>query len=315
MAPSIRGSALKSSSLLEAPLADAPRSARATRRFVAIRPLLKPKILVGGAIVFVLVVAGVLAPWIAPYDPNAQNLAMALKPPQWLFGQHVLGTDAVGRDILSRLFYGARVSLLIAVLVVVISGVVGIGLGAISGYFAGTVDFAIQKLVEVIWAFPPLLLAIAIMAFLGQGLDNLILALVVQRWISYCRVARGQALSLRTREFVEAARALGASNARIILRHIMPNLFQSALVIGTFAMASAIISEAALSFLGLGVPPEIPTWGSMLADGRTYISTSWWLALFPGLCIFFTVLGINLLGDGLRDLLDPRLKRSGSGIG
>ena len=240
---------------------------------------------------------------------------MALKPPQWLFGPHALGTDAVGRDILSRLFYGARVSLLIAVLVVVISGVVGIGLGAISGYFAGTVDFAIQKLVEVIWAFPPLLLAIAIMAFLGQGLDNLILALVGQRWISYCRVARGQALSLRTREFVEAARALGASDARIIVRHIMPNLFQSALVIGTFAMASAIISEAALSFLGLGVPPEIPTWGSMLADGRTYISTSWWLALFPGLCIFFTVLGINLLGDGLRDLLDPRLKRSGSGIG
>jgi peptide/nickel transport system permease protein len=138
---------------------------------------------------------------------------------------------------------------------------------------------------------------------------------VAQRWISYCRVARGQALSLRTREFVDAARALGASHTRIILLHILPNLFQSAIVIGTFAMASAIISEAALSFLGLGVPPDIPTWGSMLAGGRTYISTSWWLALFPGLCIFFTVLGINLLGDGLRDILDPRLKRSGSGIG
>jgi peptide/nickel transport system permease protein len=277
--------------------------------------LLKPKIVVGGAIVLALILTGGLAPWIAPYDPNAQNLAMALKPPQWLFGAHVLGTDAVGRDILSRLFYGARVSLIIAIMVVLISGVVGVGLGAISGYFAGTVDFAIQKFVEVIWAFPPLLLAIAIMAFLGQGLENLIIALVVQRWISYCRVARGQALSMRTREFVDAARALGASNARIIMWHIMPNLFQSAVVIGTFAMASAIISEASLSFLGLGVPPEIPTWGSMLADGRTYISTSWWLALFPGLCIFFTVLGINLLGDGLRDLLDPRLKRSGSGIG
>jgi peptide/nickel transport system permease protein len=139
--------------------------------------------------------------------------------------------------------------------------------------------------------------------------------LVSQRWIAYCRVARGQALSLRTREFVDAARALGASHPRIIAYHILPNLFPSAVVIGTFSMASAIISEAALSFLGLGVPPEIPTWGTMLADGRTYISTSWWLALFPGLCIFFTVLGINLLGDGLRDLLDPRLKRSGSGIG
>jgi peptide/nickel transport system permease protein len=306
---------LANSSILNAPVADAPRPIRAKRRFTSIRPLLKPKIVVGGAIVLALIIAGALAPWIAPYDPNAQNLGMALKPPDWLFGPHALGTDAVGRDILSRLFYGARVSLLIAVMVVVISGVVGIGLGAVSGYFAGAVDFAIQKLVEVVWAFPPLLLAIAIMAFLGQGLDNLILALVAQRWISYCRVARGQALSMRTREFVEAARALGASDTRIIVRHIMPNLFQSALVIGTFAMASAIISEAALSFLGLGVPPEIPTWGSMLADGRTYISTSWWLALFPGLCIFFTVLGINLLGDGLRDLLDPRLKRSGSGIG
>jgi peptide/nickel transport system permease protein len=227
----------------------------------------------------------------------------------------MLGTDAVGRDILSRLFYGARVSLVIAVLVVIISGIVGVVLGAISGYFAGATDFLIQKLVEVVWAFPPLLLAIAIMAFLGQGLENLILALVSQRWIAYCRVSRGQALSLRTREFVDAARLLGANHTRIITRHIVPNLFPSAVVIGTFSMASAIIAEAALSFLGLGVPPEIPTWGSMLSDGRTYISTSWWLALFPGLCIFFTVLGINLLGDGLRDILDPRLKRSGSGIG
>ena len=305
---------MKSSVAVHASVRDLARKARATR-WRAIRPLLKPKVVIGAAIVLILIVAGALAPWIAPYDPNAQNLALALKPPQWLLGPHVLGTDAVGRDILSRLFYGARVSLIIAVTVVLISGVVGVGLGAISGYFAGAVDFAIQKFVEVIWAFPPLLLAIAIMAFLGQGLGNLILALVMQRWISYCRVARGQALSMRSREFVEAARALGATDARIIVRHIVPNLFQSAIVIGTFAMASAIISEAALSFLGLGVPPEIPTWGSMLADGRTYISTSWWLALFPGLCIFFTVLGINLLGDGLRDLLDPRLKRSGSGIG
>jgi peptide/nickel transport system permease protein len=305
---------LESSVAVDTPGGDIGRRSRAAR-WRAIHPLFKPKIVIGASIVLILIVAGALAPWIAPYDPNAQDLALALKPPQWPLGPHLLGTDAVGRDILSRLFYGARVSLIIAVTVVLISGVVGVGLGAISGYFAGAVDFAIQKFVEVIWAFPPLQLAIAIMAFLGQGLGNLILALVMQRWISYCRVARGQALSLRAREFVEAARALGASDARIIVRHIVPNLFQSAIVIGTFAMASAIISEAALSFLGLGVPPEIPTWGSMLADGRTYISTSWWLALFPGLCIFFTVLGINLLGDGLRDLLDPRLKRSGSGIG
>ena len=195
------------------------------------------------------------------------------------------------------------------------AGVMGIALGAISGYFAGRTDFFIQKLVEVVWAFPPLLLAIAIMAFFGQGLGILIFALVAQRWIPYCRVSRGQALSLRTRDFVDAARSLGATNTRIIMKHILPNLMQSAMVIGTFAMATAIISEASLSFLGLGVPPEIPTWGAMLADGRTYISTSWWLALFPGLCIFFTVLGINLLGDGMRDIFDPRLKRSGSGAG
>jgi peptide/nickel transport system permease protein len=152
------------------------------------------------------------------------------------------------------------------------------------------------------------------MAFLGQGLFNLILALVAQRWIPYCRVVRAQALSLRERDFVLAARCLGASQAEVILRHIIPNLIQTSLVIGTFAMASAIIAEASLSFLGVGVPPEIPTWGTMLADARIYISTAWWMPLFPGLCIFITVLGINLLGDALRDLLDPRLKRTGYGI-
>jgi peptide/nickel transport system permease protein len=306
---------LENSATLEARLVGERRTARNRRLRGALRPWLTPKVIGGGVIVLILVIVGLSAPWIAPYDPNSQNLSQALRPPEGVFGASVLGTDALGRDILSRLFYGARISLVIAVMVVIISGIVGIVLGAISGYFAGITDFLIQKLVEVVWAFPPLLLAIAIMAFLGQGLENLILALVSQRWIAYCRVSRGQALSLRSREFVDAARSLGARHARIIARHIMPNLLPSALVIGTFSMASAIISEAALSFLGLGVPPEIPTWGSMLADGRTYISTSWWLALFPGLCIFFTVLGINLLGDGLRDILDPRLKRSGSGIG
>lgn len=302
---------MANSTAIEADVASEPRS----RLRVVLRPWLTPKVAVGATIVAILIVSGALAPWISPYDPNGQNLTRVLRPPDWLLGPHVLGTDAVGRDILSRLFYGARISLVIAVMVVTISGVMGIALGAISGYFAGKIDFAIQKLVEVVWAFPPLLLAIAIMAFLGQGLENLILALVSQRWIAYCRVSRGQALSLRTREFVDAARSLGAGHTRIIFYHILPNLFPSAVVIGTFSMASAIIAEAALSFLGLGVPPEIPTWGTMLADGRTHISTSWWMALFPGLCIFFTVLGINLLGDGLRDILDPRLKRSGSGMG
>lgn len=279
-----------------------------------LRPLLNAKVLTGGVIVSTLVVVGILAPLLAPHDPNAQHLRSMLQSPEWFGGDHFLGTDNLGRDILSRIIYGARVSLLVALAVVAISGIVGVSLGAISGYFGGKVDFSIQKLVEVVWAFPPLLLAIAILAFLGQGLFNLILALVAQRWIQYCRVVRGQTLSLRSRDFVTATQALGASDSRIIWRHIIPNIIQTSLVIGTFAMASAIISEASLSFLGLGVPPEIPTWGTMLADARIYISTAWWLALFPGLCIFLTVLGINLLGDALRDLLDPRLKRTGSGL-
>tara|TARA_B100000886_G_scaffold338687_1_gene302123 strand:- start:5454 stop:6341 length:888 start_codon:yes stop_codon:yes gene_type:complete len=281
----------------------------------AIGPWLKPKIVVGGAFVLLLFFMGIFAPLISPYDPNSQDLLKTLQPPAWFSGQHFLGTDHVGRDILSRIFFGARISLIISLTVVLISGCIGVFLGAISGYFIGFYDFLIQKLVEVVWAFPPLLLAIAVVAFFGQGLSILIIALVLQRWIPYCRVSRGQALSLRDRDFVHAARSLGATSPRIIGVHILPNLMQATLVIGTFAMADAIIAEASLSFLGLGVPPEIPTWGSMLADGRTYISTSWWLAFFPGLCIFCTVLGINMLGDGMRDIFDPRLKRSGSGTG
>ena len=281
--------------------------------WAGLRPWMQAKVIVGGLIVCALIIVGILSPWIAPYDPGKQALEATLKAPQWFDGVHFLGTDNLGRDILSRIIYGARVSLLVAFAVVLISGFVGVTLGAISGYFGGKIDFAIQKLVEVVWAFPALLLAITILAFLGQGLFNLILALVAQRWIQYCRVVRGQALSLRGRDFVTATRALGASNERIIRRHILPNLIQISLVIGTFSMASAIIAEASLSFLGLGVPPEIPTWGTMLADSRSYISTAWWLALFPGLCIFLTVLGINLLGDAIRDLLDPRLKRTVKG--
>lgn len=277
-------------------------------------PRLHVKAFTGGLIVLIFVVIGIFGPSLAPHNPNKQELTAMLKPPQGMGTANVLGTDNLGRDILSRIVYGARVSLIVAFAVVFVSGLIGISLGAISGYFGGKVDFFIQKLVEVIWAFPPLLLGITIMAFLGQGLFNLILALVAQRWIPYCRVVRGQALSLRQRDFVVAARCLGASQRQIITRHIIPNLIQTSLVIGTFAMASSIIAEASLSFLGVGVPPEIPTWGTMLADSRIYISTAWWLPLFPGLCIFITVLGINLMGDGLRDLLDPRLKRTGAGI-
>lgn len=279
-----------------------------------ILPRLHLKAFTGGAIVLAFILVGLFGPALAPFDPNKQELTAMLKAPQGLGATHVLGTDNLGRDILSRIIYGSRVSLMVAFAVVFISGFIGVALGSISGYFSGKIDFAIQKLVEVVWAFPPLLLGITIMAFFGQGLFNLIVALVAQRWIPYCRVVRGQTLSLRGRDFVAAAEGLGASNRQIITRHIIPNLIQTSMVIGTFAMASSIIAEASLSFLGVGVPPEIPTWGTMLADARIYISTAWWLPLFPGLCIFTTVLGINLLGDALRDLLDPRLKRSGAKI-
>jgi peptide/nickel transport system permease protein len=277
-------------------------------------PRLHAKAFTGGMIVVLFILIGILGPSLAPQDPNKQELTRMMKAPQGVGSPNVLGTDNLGRDIFSRVIHGARISLLIAFAVVFVSGFIGISLGAISGYFGGKTDFIIQKLVEVVWAFPPLLLGITIMAFLGQGLFNLILALVAQRWIPYCRVVRAQALSLRERDFVVAARGLGASQAQVIRRHIIPNLIQTSLVIGTFAMASSIIAEASLSFLGVGVPPEIPTWGTMLADARIYISTAWWMPLFPGLCIFITVLGINLLGDALRDLLDPRLKRTGTGI-
>lgn len=275
----------------------------------ALRPWLNFKVLFGGLILLSFILSALFAPYLAPFDPNKQDLMRAMIAPQWLSGPHVFGTDHVGRDLLSRLIYGARISLSIAASVVIISGAVGVFLGVVSGYFGGRIDFLIQKVVEMVWAFPPLLIAIAILAFLGQGLGNLILALTLQRWIPYSRVVRAEAMTLKEREFVMAARSIGASHLRILARHLLPNLIQSALVIGTFAMAAAIIAEAALSFLGLGVPPQIPTWGSMLADGRAYVSTSWWMSLFPGLAIFATVLAINLLGDALRDNLDPKLKR------
>ena len=287
---------------------------RAPVQATRVLPRVHVKAFTGSLIVLIFIAVGIFGPAFAPHNPNKQELTAMLKPPQGMGSVNVLGTDNLGRDIFSRVVYGARVSLIVAVAVVFVSGLIGITLGAVSGYLGGKIDFVIQKFVEVMWAFPPLLLGITIMAFLGQGLFNLILALVAQRWIPYCRVVRGQALSLRERDFVVAAQCLGASRRQIITRHIIPNLIQTSLVIGTFAMASSIIAEASLSFLGVGVPPEIPTWGTMLADARIYISTAWWLPLFPGLCIFITVLGINLVGDGLRDLLDPRLKRTTSGI-
>ncbi len=241
---------------------------------------------------------------ITPHSPDRQSLMSALEPP--LSRGYILGTDHLGRDIFARMVSGARVSLMIAASVVVISGFVGVLVGALSGYLGGIRDVVAQKIVETFWAFPPILLAIAILAFFGQSLSNIIIALAIQRWIPYARISRAQTLTLRSKEFVEAAQVMGGGLSWIMRKHILPNLVASAIIVATFSMATAILAEASLSFLGLGVPPQIATWGGMLAEGRSYITRAWWLAVFPGLGIFITVLGLNLLGDWLRDQFDPK---------
>ena len=269
------------------------------------------KIWIGGVILVLLLVCGVSAPLLAPYDPQEQKLEDRLRPPSLSLQDsrlYLLGTDNLGRDIMSRIIYGARISLLVGAATVIVAGLIGCLLGAIAGYFGDLTDEVVNKTTEIFLAFPFLLLAIALMAFLGQGLLNLILALVLSRWVQYCRVVRGEVLSLREREFILAVQALGGRDFYVVLRHILPNTVASITVVATFSMAVVIISEASLSFLGLGVPAHIPTWGSMLSEGRAYMYRAPWLTIFPGLAIFVTVFGINLLGDGLRDILDPKLR-------
>lgn len=270
------------------------------------------KVMVGGIILAGLVICGLAAPLLAPFDPQEQRLESRLQAPAWLGGRaqaNLLGTDNLGRDILSRIVYGSRISLLVGATTVVLAGLVGCFLGAVAGYFGKRVDEVVGKITELFLAFPFLLLAIALMAFLGQGVVNIIIALMVSRWVQYCRVVRGEVLSLKERDFVTAAKALGAGDYYVLLRHVMPNTLASVTVVATFGMAIVIISEASLSFLGLGVPAHIPTWGSMLSEGRSYMNRAPWLTIFPGMAIFVTVFGINLLGDGLRDILDPKLRR------
>ena len=270
------------------------------------------KVWVGGAILALLFVCGVAAPLLAPRDPQAQTLEDRLRPPRWLANgspAYLLGTDNLGRDMLSRIIYGSRISLLVGAATVVFAGLLGCMLGAVAGYFGKTADEIVSKVSEIFLAFPFLLIAIAIMAFLGQGVGNLILALMLSRWVQFCRVVRGEVLSIRERDFVTAAKALGGKDWYVLFRHVVPNTLASVTVVATFGMAIVIITEASLSFLGLGVPVNIPTWGSMLSEGRSYINRAPWLTIFPGVAIFITVFGINLLGDGLRDIFDPKLKR------
>jgi peptide/nickel transport system permease protein len=262
--------------------------------------------IVGLVIVAILVVVAILAPWIATHDVGATNLSLRYLPPS---SQYFFGTDSTGRDIFSRVVFGARISLKVGIVVVVVSAIVGTLLGALAGYYGGWIDRIISGYVfNVFLAFPGLLLAIAMVAFLGAGLNKLIFALCIIGWVGYARLIRGQVLKVREYDFVQAARALGASDARILLIHILPNAIQPLIVQASLGMAGAVLSEASLSFLGLGVPPPAPSWGVMIEEARdlSTLQAAPHALIFPGLAIALTVLAFNFLGDGLREYLDPR---------
>ncbi|MGH2395108.1 MAG: ABC transporter permease, partial [Candidatus Limnocylindria bacterium] len=251
---------------------------------------------VGGVLIGVMLIAAALAPLVVSTPPEAQDLVRRLTPPAWMAGgtgANLLGTDHLGRDILSRVLHGARISVLVGVTALMISGLTGTALGLMAGFYGARVDLVIMKLVEVFLTIPFVLLALVVMALFGQSLVVLIAVICLNRWIHYCRVIRNEVLSLRERDFVTGARALGVSHPRILVRHILPNTVASLSVISTFSLATIILIEASLSFLGLGVPPHIPTWGSMLNEARPYMHPSWWTSVFPGLAIFLTVLGVN----------------------
>jgi peptide/nickel transport system permease protein len=267
---------------------------------------------IGVCILILVTFAAIFAGVLTDHNPEAGLIIDSKKPPFWMEGgstTYLLGTDPLGRDILTRILYGARISLLVGVTAVIIAGAIGVGLGLVSGFYGGKVDDVIMRIADIQLAVPFILLAIAILAVLGQGLDKIIITLGISGWVTYGRVVRGQVFSWKEKEFVEAARSIGVRNTSIMFKHILPNVYASIIVIASFAVAATILAEASLSFLGLGVPPDVPTWGGMVAAGRDYIITGdWWIYTFPGVAIMLTVLGINVVGDWLRDFLDPRLR-------
>ena len=266
--------------------------------------------LLGCIILLCVVTMAVFAPLLAPMDPQAQLLDRNLKPPMWSDGEQIylLGTDHLGRDFLSRLIYGARISLLVGFFAVLLTGCFGLCVGLVAGYFGGKVDFLLMRIVDLVLSFPFILLALATIAIVGPSLVVLILVMSMRIWVIYARVVRGEVLTLREQEFVQAARSIGGSHFRIIVRHILPNVLAPVIIIASLYLGRMIIIEAGLSFLGLGVPPPTPTWGGLLSDGKVHLYTSWWVVTLPGLAITVTVLGANLVGDWLRKVLDPRLK-------
>ncbi|MAE06725.1 MAG: peptide ABC transporter permease [Nitrospinae bacterium] len=266
--------------------------------------------MLGLAILMVVMLMALTAPVISPMSPTAHSLSRVLKPPMWNGEGHVfiLGTDHLGRDLLSRIIYGSRVSLIVGFFSVVFSGAIGLFVGLVAGYFGGKVDYLLMRLVDFVLSFPFILLALSTIAILGPSLQLIIVMLSLRLWTVYARVVRGAVLSLREMEFVVAAVGIGSSHMRVLFRHILPNVLAPVVIIGSLYLGRMIIIEAGLSFLGLGVPPPTPTWGGLMAEGRSYLYVSWWIVAFPCLAITLTALGANLVGDWLRNVLDPRLR-------
>lgn len=263
------------------------------------------------AFLVLLTLTAVFAPALTHYDPTASDVTQRLLPPAWVHGGsrvHLLGTDQLGRDVFTRLVYGSRISMIVGLTTVAISSVLGSGLGLLAGYYEGTFGTILMRIADVQLAVPFLLLAIAIAAVLGVGLMNVILILGIAGWVSFGRLTRGQVLSIKQKDYVEAARAVGAGAPATIVRHILPNVITPIIVIATATVANNIVVEASLTFLGLGVQPDLPSWGNMLASSRDYLNVGWWMSVFPGLALTLTVLTVNLLGDWLRDYFDPTLR-------
>jgi peptide/nickel transport system permease protein len=269
------------------------------------------RVVVGLSYLLLVGIIALLAPFIAPYPEREQDPSRAQLPPLSTSAEgtyHLLGTDALGRDLFSRMMYGGRVSLLVGLTVVCVAAVIGVPLGLVSGFFGRWVDTLIMRLVDIQLAVPFILLIIAIMAVLGTGLLNVVLVLGISGWVGYARIVRGTVLSLREQPFIEAARCGGLRDRRLVTRHLLPNVWTPVIILATQGVGGAILAESSLTFLGLGISPLIPTWGAMIADGRNYLTTAWWISAFPGLLLTSTVLAIYFLGDGLRDVLDPRLR-------
>jgi peptide/nickel transport system permease protein len=274
---------------------------------------LSPLVVGSWLILLGLIATALLSPYIVPHNPIRERLIDRLLPPAWAEDgewRYVLGTDHLGRDLVSRIIYGSRVSLVVGFAAVAIGGALGVALGVAAGFLGGRTDEIIMAVADMQLAFPTILLAIAIIAVLGPSFINLVMVIGISGWVTYARIARGQVLSLREKEFVEAIRAQGGSQWRIVWRHILPNILPALIVVATLDLARTIILESTLSFLGLGIQPPTPSWGGMLSDGREYLLSAWWIATFPGAALMLTALSFNRLGDWIRDVTDPRLRRT-----